>query len=286
MRTILSRLAIGGEPKSMEIDISAAAAIRSLKVADVRLRRLSASACIESFFRRKFGLVYMLVFAAGAALGQIGGHTAADGPFTLDDVEDLDLTAGGVLRDWIPDNVSGVTDPLKAISLTTSGLSLASGQTSVGALQYTLPSKQGFVNYSFGVPMPSVKGASTLTNPGNITSFTNISFLTCYTPALTSTSLQVILETYPGPPYPHVYWNYSLSPGTTFQRISINLRSPSLIQDAGSLTLEQLLAQTRYLAFYYFAGPLSPPQTLVVYVDDIKLEGTTAEISVAEWSMY
>lgn len=272
-----------------EMNIMYGAAIaRSLKAAGARVRQLTAAVCSETSFVRQITIICFAMLATISANAQIGGQTAANGPFTLDDVEDLDLTAGGVLRDWIPDNVQGVTNPLQAITLTTSGLTLANGETTVGALQYTLQSKQGYISYSFGVPMPSVKGASTLTNPGNITSFTSITLLTCYTPALTGGQFQVILETYPGPTYPHVYWNYFLPPGITFQKISLNLRSPNLITDAGSLTLEQLLAQTRYLAFYYFAGPLTPQNgfTMQVFVDDIKLESSTSGVGIAEWSVY
>lgn len=225
-------------------------------------------------------------FTVFQASAQIGGKTSADGPFILEDVEDLDTTAGGVLRAWIPTYVPGQTEPLMAVSLTGSGLTLAAGQSATGALRYRMSTYYGYINYSFGVPMPAVVGGSTLTDPGNITSFTHLSFLTRTSTSVADATFQVILESYPEVSpgvYPKVVWNYAVVPGTTFQKVTVNLRSPSYVENAGSLTVPDLLSKTRYLAFYYYGGPEAIPKTLDAHVDDVTLEGVS---SVPDWSIY
>jgi hypothetical protein len=206
-----------------------------------------------------------------AVSAQIGGHTAFDGPFTLDNVEDLDLVAGGVGRDWIPDYVEGIPNPLQAQALSSSGLTLASGQTPAGALRFRVLESYGWISKGFGVPTPSVVAASTLTDPGDISSFESLTFLACFQPVLANQKFEVILETYPGPPYPTIHWDFTPAPGTTFQEVTINLRSPSLVENAGSLSIDQLLTETRFLYFYCFAGPVTPATTLDFHIDDIRL---------------
>ncbi|MFH0793853.1 MAG: hypothetical protein V2A74_07470 [bacterium] len=219
------------------------------------------------------------------SFAQIGGRTAADGPFMLDNVEDRDTTASGVMRAWVPDSVPGETQAFRGVDPTTGGLTLALGQTPNGAFRYRMKSDFGYIDYSFGVPMPAVAGASTLTNPGNITSFTSLTFLARFSLVLTGQKFQVILECYPGPPYPKIYWNYTPTSSTTYQKVTINLRNPTLVQNAGSLTVEDLLSQTRFLAFYAFAGEVFVPATQDFFIDDIKLEGV-ASSGVGDWVFY
>jgi hypothetical protein len=56
-----------------------------------------------------------------------------------------------------------------------------------------------------------------------------------------------------------------------------------LVENAGSLTVPQLLSQTRYLSFYFYGGPETIPKTLTVHVDDIQLVGIAA---IADWNLY
>jgi hypothetical protein len=231
-------------------------------------------------------LIVMLPLLATPAFAQIGGKTAADGPFTLDNVEDLDTTAGGVMRAWIPTFVPGQTDPLQAVALSGSGLTLAAGQTPVGALRYRMSTYFGYVNYSFGVPMPAVVGESTLTYPGNITSFRYLRFVSRVSTAIADATFMVLLESYPATApdvYPTLYWNYALTPGTTFTEVVLDLYNPSHMENTGSLTVAELLSKTRYLAFYYYGGPELLPKTLDAHVDDVQLTGAAA---VGDWSLY
>lgn len=242
---------------------------RTLRIAAVRIILLLATAVT-------CGL-------SATALGQIGGLTAADGPFLLDDFEDLDTTAGGVLRPWIYDLASDTTYPLEAISPTTAGLTLASDQSPQGVVRYAMKTKHGYLNYSFGVPMPGLPGVSTLLSPGDISSFSSITFYTTASATLVNQKLQVILETYPGPVYPKLYWDYTLAPGPGFQRVTLDLRRPDLVTDPGGLLVEELLKQTRYLAFYYYAGPEAKAREMTVYVDDIRLISSSA---AKDWALY
>lgn len=226
------------------------------------------------------------LFASFEASAQIGGKTAADGPFTLDNVEDLDTTAAGVARAWVPDYVFGITDPFQAVALSGSGLTLASGQSPTGALRFSMPTYYQFVDYSFGIPTPKVLGGSTLTDPGDIRSFTHLSFLVRASTTLVDQKKEVILTTYPGPDYPTLHWSYSIPAGTTFQQITVDLRQPSFIlNNSTNLSVEDLLSQCRFLSFYFYGGPEVSPKTLTVHVDDVKLTGSVTT-SVADWVLF
>jgi len=206
------------------------------------------------------------------AAGQIGGKTAADGPFTLDDVEDLDLVAGGVVRNWVYGTLPGGGPSLQAIPLAGSGLTLAVDQSPTGALRFQAESSGGYIGDGFGVPVPGQPGASTLDSPGDITSFTHITFLACFSPVISGQVFNVILETYPDPAYPRIFWSFSPAPGTTFQQVTLDLRQPDQIDNAGGLTLEDLLARTRYLSFYCYADTSGGSEkSITFYVDDIRL---------------
>src|SRR5690606_20483643 len=110
---------------------------------------------------RSLATIAIALSLAASAHAQIGGHLAADGPFLLEDVEDLDLHAVGVARDWIPDFVSQ-QGGLTPILLDSSGLTLFGDQSPIGGLRFRVPSQSGFVNKSYGVPVPSEPGQSTL----------------------------------------------------------------------------------------------------------------------------
>lgn len=226
----------------------------------------------------------LVCLGSAPAYAQIGGKTAADGPFTLDNVEDLDTTAGGVMRAWVPDYVFGATNPFQAVTLSGSGLTLAPNQSPTGALRFSMPTYYSYVDYSFGVPMPSVAGGSTLTNPGDIRSFTHLTFLVRASINLADQKKEVILTTYPGPSYPTLHWNYTIPAGTTFQRVTIDLRNPSYVLNGGLLSVPEMLSQTRFLSFYFYGGPETIPKTLTVHVDDVQLIGTSS--TVADWTLY
>lgn len=238
-----------------------------------------------NFPGRTFAFVLFLIGSTVIAEAQIGGRTAADGPFALDDVEDLDLTAIGVGRQWIPDYVYPTGDDLTAESLAGSGLTLAAGQSPVGGLKVSIPAVgtplAGYsINAGFGVPMPGVVGASTLTSPGNITSFSSLTMLTCYQQVLSGQKFQVLLECYPqngDGSYPTLVWDYTPTAGTTFHLVQIDLHSPALIgNNNGALTVDQLLSQTRFLYFYFFASPVSISTHFTAHIDDIRLIGSGA----------
>lgn len=214
-----------------------------------------------------------LLLAPAIGWAQIGGKTSADGPFILDDMEVENIVAEGVERHWIPDGIWGAEDPFGWAPLAGSGLTLADGQSPIGALYFRIPSSHGFISKGFGVPMPGVEGASSLDFPGDITSFTHLRFLTRHAPALSNQSFMVILETYPGPDHPKIYWSYSPPPGDTFAEVELDLRQPDLIENAGELELDDLLAQTRFLSFYYYGETRSFGTTLEVNVDDVTLAG-------------
>ncbi len=215
----------------------------------------------------------MLLCLAAPAAAQIGGHTAEDGVFVLDDAEDLDLVANGVDRNWIPQFVWG--GGLSAEPLDTLELTLAPGQSPVGTLLYRVPAEYGYINKSFGVPMPSVPGESTIPYPGNIADFQSLDFLISFTPVVNNQEFWVILETYPEVRenvFPRIMWKYEPEAGDTFQPISIPLHSPTLILDGEGYEVEELLSQTRFLSFYFYGESDSPqPVTLRAYIDDITL---------------
>lgn len=225
-------------------------------------------------------LAFALLLGCALAIpAQIGGKTAADGPFTLDDAEDLDLIADGVGQPWISDFVLPVGDILSVFDLSTSLLILAPSQTPVGALRATVPEESGFIDAGFGVVMPAVVGALPEDFPGDITSFERLTFDACFDPTVPSPIFDVILESNASASLPRIFWNYTPSPGTAFQRVEIDLRSPDLILDAGSLVLEDLLGSTQFLFFNFFAGPVSLGSTLSFHIDDIRLEGTSEPVS-------
>jgi hypothetical protein len=125
--------------------------------------------------------------------------------------------------------------------------------------------------------MPGEKGASTLTCPGDISSYTHLRFLICATPALTNERFMIILETYPGPNYSRLFWNYNIPAGNTFQEVRIDLRHPDLVENQAGAEIETLLKQTRFLFFYFYAET-SVPKTLNASVDDIALIGVAPPI--------
>lgn len=229
----------------------------------------------------------LLFLLSSSATAQIGGKTSADGPFTLDNVEDLNTTASGVDRAWVAEYIYTDPNAFQAVSLSGSGLTLAPDQTPAGALRYAMPTsvKGGYISYSFGVPMPSEPGASTLSHPGDITSFTHLTFLLRRSHNLANQVNQVILETYPGPQYPQLVWSYAMAAGTTFQRITLSLREPTAVYNAEGYTVEQLLANTRYMSFYFYGGHEMIPKTFTVHADDIQLTGQSAA-TVLNWSLY
>jgi len=156
----------------------------------------------RSSFSITLVLLGLCILPGSPGLAQIGGQTSADGPLIIDNVEELNLVAEGVGRQWIPDYIYGYETPLEAVTLSGSGLTLAEGQSPGGALRFRIPSSYKYINKGFGVPMPGEKGASTLDSPGDVTSYTHLNFHMRYSPSLTDQSLMVILETYPGPTYP------------------------------------------------------------------------------------
>jgi len=216
-------------------------------------------------------------------MAQIGGKSAADGPFVLDDAEDLDTSASGVGRAWIPDYVPGIANPLQAVHLSGSGLTLQANQTATAALRYSMVTSNGYIDYSFGVPMPGIVGESTLPFPGNITSFTHLSFNIAVSTVLANQTQEVILETYPGPPYPSIRWEYQVLPGNAFQKITIDLRQPTYILNQNGITIEELLGKTRYMAFYFFGGRELTPKSFTIHIDDIRFIGFS---EISEWSLY
>ena len=219
-------------------------------------------------------IAFAMLLGPGTPLSaQIGGRTAADGVFLLDDAEDLDLVAKGVERNWIPQFVWG--GGLSAERLDTLDLTLAPGQSPVGTLLYRIPAEYGYINKSFGVPMPSVPGESTLPYPGSIVDFESLDFLISFTPEVKDQEFWVILETYPeirDGVFPRIMWKFEPEEGNAFQKISIPLHSPTLVLDDGGHELDVLLSETRFLSFYFYGKHSGfTPVTLRVYIDDILL---------------
>jgi len=213
----------------------------------------------------------------------------------LDNVEDIDLFADPLGRDWVSDYVYPLGYVLSAQPIATSGLTPAAGQTPVGYLQGTIPQAfdpytgENYVSAGFGVPVPSVAGESTEPYPGNMTTFQFLTFYACFEPTLPNQMFSVLLETYPGPVYPKIHWDFTPPLGTTFEKVTIDLRSPDLIENADGLSLEELLSQTRYLAFYCFGGPVPehPITTLQFRVDDIELYAPPpSEVRRLFWEAY
>ena len=231
--------------------------------------------------------LFFALLTCSAAQGQIGGHTAAQGLFLLDDAEDLDLVADGVKRNWVPDYVDPFGYVLNIVLLANeAGLNLTVGQSPQGALRFATGIADGYVDAGFGVPMPSVLEQSTLTHPGNITSFRTLQFLFCSSTTLPNQNFQVILETYPGPPYPKIYWTYTPpAAGAAFQRVEIDLWKPTKITDANGLTLRDLLSKTRFLYFYFHGGPAEILTGYSAWIDDIQLAGPPLA-RVNQWTLY
>lgn len=218
-------------------------------------------------------LLASLLALVPLAAAQIGGRTASEGTFLLEDVEDLDLVAAGVERPWVPEYVAG--GGLEAKSLAGSGLELLPGQSPIGALHYRMPMELGYISKSFGVPMPSVPGESTLSHPGDISGFDSLQFLFAFSPVLTTQEFWVVLETYPevaGGKFPRLMWHYEPEEGSSFQPITIPLHEPTLVLDGDGFSVSELLSQTRFLSFYFYAeSQRFPSPRMDVYVDDIVL---------------
>ena len=232
-------------------------------------------------------LVFLLITVTGlwappSAAAQIGGWSADQGPFSLDDVEDRDLTAGGVLRDWIPDSVQGVTYPLTGIDPATAGLTLSPNQTPLGVFDWRVKERFNNISKGFGVPVPATAGASTLASPGDITGFDYLTFLGVFDQQLSNEKVQILVECYPqngDSTFPKVFWNVIPTTGSTFLSATVDLKNPDGINDnPGSLPASQLLSQTRFLYFLAFAGPVASNTTLNLYVDDIRLVSATGHL--------
>ena len=237
---------------------------------------------------------------SNAAPAQIAGQTAADGPFVIDDFEDLDMESATLQRTWLASVI--VTVPAE-LSLAGSGLTLASGQTPNGAIRLDFPDDNAFIvgepNSIFGdlgIPMPGVAGASTDPNaggtPGGIEDFAYLEFLQTYqlTGGLASTTVQayVLIECYPQNPdttFPTLRYAFTPTEGTTFQPIQINLVTPTNVtNNQNGLSLAQLLSQVRFLDIFYFATPVNEPGLLDVHIDDVTLTGISA--SEEHWELY
>lgn len=220
-------------------------------------------------------LLGIALWLAPPTAAQIGGRTADQGPFSLDDIEDLDLNAGGVLRNWIADAVQGVDNPLAAIPPGLTGLILSPNQSPLGLLRWQVKERFGSISRGFGVPVPAVAGASTLDFPGDITAFDYLTFLGAFDKDLSNQKVQILLECYPQNPngaFPKVFWNVHPTTGSAFLSATADLRNPDGINDNPSgLTSAELLGRTRFLYFLSFAGPVSNNTTLNLYMDDIRL---------------
>lgn len=67
-------------------------------------------------------ILFVLYLSPGFfVFAKIGGQTSADGPLVIDNVEELNLVAEGVGRQWIPDYIYGYETPLEAVTLSGSG---------------------------------------------------------------------------------------------------------------------------------------------------------------------
>lgn len=228
------------------------------------------------------------------AFGQIGGQNFDDGPFLIEDVEDRDLVADPLGRDWVPD-FNGNKPILSAVDLAESTLTLHADQSPVGAFTAGPRAKFGFINQGFGVPIPSQVGESTLDFPGDITSFPAWNFLACYEQqGLSDPSFLILLECYPengDGTFPTVVWSYTPSEGTTFQPVSVDLFSPSsILNNENSLAVSELLSQTRFVFFFFSATVVGADAGLEFHIDDIELgadQGPSGVMAVVEnWDTY
>jgi hypothetical protein len=242
-------------------------------------------------FARWMALCALALFvAAGTAWALIGGKSAADGPFLIDDMEDLNLRSESLGRNWVSDFV-GTQQVLSALTLSGAGLTLAAGQSPTGAFLATVPARNSYVSGGFGIPMPAMVGESTLTYPGDITSFATLEFFACHEPSgLTAQKFQVLMECYPqngDGSYPKVAWNFTPASGLTFEKIVINLASPSgIVDNPSSRAASELLTKTRYLYFLHYAGPVTNQTTLRVRYDDIRLVGPTTPPTTASGTVW
>lgn len=222
---------------------------------------------------------------AATASGQIGDYLPSQGPFVLDDFEDLDLEADSVGRTW----VVSAGDGMIAGAANLGGLTLVPGQTPNGALHLSAEARFNFLDASAGVPIPSTKGASTLTDPGDISGFRYLTFLACHSSVPADASFQVILECYPQNPdstFPKMYWNFAPTSGNAYQPIVIELYQPTLVEsNPQDRSVAELLSQTRFLAFYMFAAPVSAGVEMTLHLDDITLEGVMTFASMT-WELY
>ncbi|MCC5875942.1 MAG: hypothetical protein JJU11_06960 [Candidatus Sumerlaeia bacterium] len=247
-----------------------------------------ASMSIKAVMTTAFISALIAAFPA-TAISQVGGQTG--GTLVIDDVENLTLAAEGVGRDWITDFTFTVP-ALKAIDPATESLVLASGQTPQGVFEFTANNDTaGFFSKTCGIPVPSQLGESTLTHPGDMTSFETLSFFACVNPTAANMELQVILECYPqnaNSTFPKLYWFVTPSVGTTFEKVSLDLRSPDLVENNdGDRTVEELLSETRFLAFFLFAGPDFSRPEIRLYFDDITLTDEGGATSVgSNWVLY
>lgn len=241
-----------------------------------------------------------LLAIASTSPAQIGGKTAADGPFVVDNFEDLNLASETLARNWI---TSVIVNAPASLQLSGPGDTLAPGQTPIGAMQPRFPDDNAFIfgspNSVFGdvgIPVPGLPGVSTDPNaggtPGNITSLSENRFVHSFTMfgqrADTDYSASVVIECYPGNgdgTFPKLIYNYEPTRGTVFTPVEINLRDPSVIRDnPQARTVEQLLSQTRFLDFFFFATPTNEPSWMNMAIDDITLVGPAS--SVDEWMLY
>lgn len=230
-----------------------------------------------------------LALAAGAppASAQIGGQVG--GTKVIDDVEDLNRNAAGVDRNWISD-FTFIQDALTPLAPETKGLALAPGQSPLGVFELKANNDfAGFFNMSAGVPVPSEKGQSTLTHPGDMTSFETLSFFACVDPSVANMQVLVILECYPqngDGTFPELLWRTVPAVGKQFQPIELVLREPDEVRNGFGRTPEELLSQTRFLAFFLTAGQSFMRPEINLYFDDITLQGPPPASLGDDWMLY
>ncbi len=246
-------------------------------------------------------LMLAMPFLPVPAAAQIGGQTPAEGSFVIDDFEDLTLTSETLERDWL---VSVIVQTPDDLELDGKGLTLAPGQTPVGAMHADFPDDFAFIEDEdpsafgdFGIPMPGTPGVSTDPDaggdPGNIAGFQYLRFVHCYQLSGgtqdTDVNFNVILECYPENPdgtFPKLLWSYTPVEGTAFEETVLDLHDPGTILDnPEGYTVEELLEQTRFLDFFFIAGPVISPATLSVHVDDVTLLADSPT-TVEPWQLY
>lgn len=212
-----------------------------------------------------------------------------DGSFVLDDTEDLNLHAQSIDRNWISD-FQGGSPALAVSSLTSATLTLAPTQTPVGFFHFKASAKFNFIGKGFGIPVPSEPGQSTLTHPGDITSFAEFNFFACSPLAPASATYQLSLECYPqnaDSTFPKLHWKFTPAMGTVFQRVRIDLYEPDLLENDFGRTVEELLAKTRYLSFFIYAPNVDNSAIVDFYVDDIMILPTgSLPTASSVWHLY